>query len=212
MLAKITKNLHWIIVAAVIFPTIKYAFENLTRTDFLDGFIAELLSMLMGLILGIPIALEINRRQQQTIESGAEEQSRKDEFERTKKILSLVKKELEHNKNAVMARYREENGIKKRVVLDGPLKDDLWNAFSDSGELHWIKDLDLLDGIAYAYHTIRIVIFLEQQYFDIVYFPGMRGVSQEQLVKTFEENFTLTDRKVLEALDIALSAIDQNLT
>ncbi len=46
------------------------------------------------------------------------------------------------------------------------LKNDLWEALSDGGELHWVDNLKLLDSITKAYYHIRRVIFLEEKYFD----------------------------------------------
>ncbi len=37
------------------------------------------------------------------------------------------------------------------------MRSELWKAFSDGGEIEWIKDVDLLGEIATAYSLIRLV-------------------------------------------------------
>ena len=64
---------------------------------FLGDFFSNALATLIGIILGIPIALSINRR----AELAAQTARKKEEEERTDKILTLIKGELEHNLSAV---------------------------------------------------------------------------------------------------------------
>jgi len=190
---------------------LKDGITYLSRKEVLDGFLGNLFATLIGIVVGIPIALAINRKQQRTIESKAEEQRYRDEAERKKKILNLVKTELEFNKNSLIDRQSQEHQTEQRTVLLPPLKDELWRAFSDGGELQWIKDLDLLDKIASAYHQIRTTIFLEQKYFDVIHFPGLT-IQRKKYPKDFIMEYLVnTDQGVLQAIDLALSGINQNL-
>ena len=51
------------------------------------------------------------------------------------------------------------------------LKSEYWDAFSDGGELQWIKDPILLSNIAEAYNFIRMMLQLSNRYFEILKVP-----------------------------------------
>lgn len=125
--------------------------------------------------------------------------------------LELFRQELEFNKYALAERQSEEDGAKKRVVVLPPLKNELWKALSDGGELQWIRDLDLLNVIATAYHNIMMTIFLEEKFFEATHYSGIQ-VQQQKYPKDFIMEYLVnSDLDVTKAIDAALSAINQNL-
>jgi hypothetical protein len=63
----------------------------------------------------------------------------------------------------------------KAEIYLGGFKDELWNAFSDGGELEWIEDLQLLDVFSFAYHYIRRLIYLEKVYVQLRYHSGPKS-------------------------------------
>jgi len=80
---------------------------------------------------------------------------RKTEKKKKKKILNLLRMELEHNKSEIYDKRGSLGNVAPIIELSSRLKEESWRAFSDGGELKWIKDLELLDTISRAYYTIR---------------------------------------------------------
>ncbi len=53
------------------------------------------------------------------------------------------------------------------MTLSALLRDESWKAFSDGGELEWIKDPKLLDNLSEAYFSIRSVMNLSDKYCQV---------------------------------------------
>jgi len=190
---------------------VAYAFWRINDIQFRDSFMGNWFATMIGVMVGIPIALEINRRQRKVQERTEKVVREREQLARTAKILKLVKKELTHNREALVGRQQTEDGTSQRVVSTNRLKDELWNAFSDGGELQWITDLELLDSISAAYHHIRTVIYLEERYFEATHFPGM-VVRQDKYPKDYIiEYLTHDDPMVLEHINKALADIERSL-
>jgi len=101
--------------------------------SFWQNFASNGLATLLGVAIGIPIALWINNL--------LEKQT---EVKHKKKILSVLKVELTEN-DQILTRWVESGKDKLGViVVNVRLKDELWSTFSDGGELEWIKDTQLL--------------------------------------------------------------------
>ncbi|MFN8402730.1 MAG: hypothetical protein U0V48_04140 [Anaerolineales bacterium] len=49
-----------------------------------------------------------------------------------------------------------ENLMESIREFDKP-KYELWDSFSDGGELQWIQDLDLLNAMSFAYYSIKSI-------------------------------------------------------
>ena len=124
--------------------------------SFWQNFVSNALATFVGAVIGIPVALWLSKYQEQTSEK-----------ERKKKILSLLQEELMINLTLVSGiKHREDKEFEYSII--GPfLRDESWNAFSDGGELEWIKDPKLLSDLANSYDYIRSLRQLSQRYFDI---------------------------------------------
>lgn len=144
----------WIIIVGLMVPLF-YAVFRATAVSFLDGFIGNWLATVLGLMFGIPIGLEVERLQ-----------SQKESKNRKLKILELVKKELNFNHGLISKNWVGKDPIERGSFIGGNLKDELWNAFSDGGELEWIDNVELLDKIANAYYYIKQLSLLSQKMFS----------------------------------------------
>lgn len=153
-----------VIVIFAIIPTM-YFFARIADPAFRDGAMANWFATMIGAIVGILIALEINRYQQETQEKRERQVQEREKSARKTKILTLIRGELELNRQILFSTIEKQRIHPKVVPLTG-MKDDLWNAFSASGELQWIDDLELLDSISTAYYYIRRIIPLEEKYFE----------------------------------------------
>ncbi len=207
----INRKLLWLFVAVLAIIPIGYFLIHWADSVFRDNAMGNWFATMIGALVGILIALEINRIQQELVEKRDNQAREKEEAGHRSKILRLIKKELEYNYESMSQRQPQKEAGAHRAVFVNRLKDELWNAFSDGGELQWIRDLDLLDFISDAYYHIRIIIFLEEKYFEATHFSGMM-IKQDKYPKDrILEYLSVTDPIVLKQIERALKEIDQGL-
>jgi hypothetical protein len=125
----------------------------------------------------------------------------------TAKILNLLKNELEYNLRTLTDRQSAEEEL-ERIYTPQRLKDELWNAFSDGGELQWIRDLDLIDSISTSYYYIRIEIYLEEMYFEAMHYQGPIYNKRSQNIQGYLKQ---TGIQVIKSIQRALEDIEQKL-
>jgi len=86
----------------------------------------------------------------------------------------LLREELKHNADQVDIWQSSPDRSRTTGPLAAFLKDQLWRAFSDGGELSWVKDLDLLASISHSYYSIHAIHDLSEKHFNSIQFlaPG----------------------------------------
>ena len=203
--------LMWVMIVIIAVISVLYFLTHITDSEFLDNSMGNCFATMTGVIVGIPIALWLSRRQQKEQEKKEQEAREREASIRKTKILRLVKTELEYNRDQLLAGKEETDGVTKRVVFVNGLKDELWSAFSDGGELQWIRDLQLLHVISFAYHYIRRVIYLEKIYMEVKHFPGLPSpyptTPSEDLIRGLID----FDPVVLQSIEQALEEIDKSM-
>ena len=171
----------------------------------------NLFATITGVVVGIPIALEISRQQQAAEHARDTERQEQEENQRKHRVLSLLRSELLSNKCDVLDRSKAVASGGKREVHVNTLRDEMWGAFSDGGELHYVNNPELLALIAGAYYEIRTTIHLERQFMDAIHYAGMR-IHQDKYPQDFYlEYLTNTDPSVLSAIERALAKIDSEI-
>jgi hypothetical protein len=76
----------------------------------------NLFATILGVLVGVPIALGLNRRQQVAASQSASIDRRLHEDERKRKVLTLLRSELERNKNDVLGSRKPMEAGGKRSV------------------------------------------------------------------------------------------------
>lgn len=116
-------------------------------SSFIQDFVANWLATFLGIAIGVPLALWANNYQDKITEK-----------ERREKILKLLYSELNFNLLNLRAWFEDKNLIiSTSGYFTAFMKDELWNAFSDGGEIQWIKDLTLLDLLSNAYFRVNCI-------------------------------------------------------
>ena len=135
-----------------------------------ENFLPNFLATMLGAIVGIPIAFGINNQQEAIKEKLQKE-----------KIIPILREELLVNLTH-LSNWQKSNSQKLEIVYTGIfLEDSAWVAFSDSGELASIKDIDLLMNISHAYSTIRTVKQLSERYMELVHLYDQK---EKELLQT----------------------------
>jgi hypothetical protein len=197
--------IHIVLVLLALIPLvygIRYWSESANTIG--QNIMANWLATMIGAAVGVLIGLEVYRWQQ-----GREQKVKEKEasYQETK-ILVAILREFMDNRKALAAR-REKMPQERSILLGLRLKDELWNAFSDSGELRWITDLTLLESIAAAYHHIRAVEFIEE---EIVRQTGALTVPIKMehgpdVGDEFKSELIEADAELDQAIERAISAL-----
>ena len=118
---------------------------------------------MFGAMIGIPIAFWINRQVQ-----ASEEKVQRG------RIIPALREELFVNLGHLSS--WQKSGLQKleTVYLGIFLEDSSWKAFSNSGQLSFIKDAKMLGDISLAYEGIRILRELSERYIDLVKLPDQK--------------------------------------
>ncbi len=185
--------------------------------EFWRNFLSNTLATLVGVGIGIPIALWINRRQQKFVESMENIKTENEISVRKKKIVQLVYNELKDNKQLLLQLYETRRAVllfeEREYEHFYQLRVEHWNALSDGGELEWIHDLELLHAMALAYGSIKVVqetgkaystyvLNLSIQHPDPSDWPLYTKTHEKRLYKQMYENIKLALDNVEEALII----------
>lgn len=132
---------------------------------FYSNFLANLLATIVGIGVGLPIALWIDR----IARSKNEKEKKKESAERVRKILTVLQEELKENYNSI-GWFHESLDNKLYLV-----RVESWKAFSDGGELQWFNDPDLLGMLSATYTTVKNYQFVLDKYIQVRLFPQAVG-------------------------------------
>lgn len=172
----------------------------------------NLFATILGVLAGVPFALEVSRRQQLESSAAAQADAIREQTLRKKKVLGLLRSEVQENLDGVLKRRAPLASGGKREVYTQSLKTQLWMAFSDGGELHHVNNPEVLARLADAYENIRHCAMLELKMLDAIHWPGMR-IKQDKYPQDYLlEYLSAADPELIASMEKALLAIDAELT
>lgn len=93
--------LLWLVIAIVLLIPTVYFVNRFGDQAFLDGTLGNLFATMIGLIAGIPVALEINRRQEKQQAKAESAKKLQEDTERLNVILKRIQLELTNNQERV---------------------------------------------------------------------------------------------------------------
>ncbi len=165
--------------------------------EFWQSFISNAFATFIGAGLGVLGALWLGKHQEESSEK-----------ERKKKILDLLFNELLINLSQLSGFQKSQTKHRDALTLSALLRNESWRAFSDGGELEWIKDPKLLDNLSDAYYAIRSVMNLSDKYCQVSMLDTnpMSFWTSSNLSSTIEYGVQFA----IERLDIAFKEINKH--
>lgn len=157
-----------------------------------EAYVAGLTATVAGLLLGIPVALFLIREQQ--ARESAEAQQEADR--RKGDVLVAVERELSENLADLFMRTADPT--KGRQIMVPALSIEVWRAVSESGELQYIADTELLRVMARAYRFLG-----QTRAFEDMAWRTMTSAGSTQ----FRDRLEQSDRFTKAAMDEAVAAI-----
>jgi hypothetical protein len=166
--------------------------------EFWQSVVSNLIATFVGAGAGVLAALWINAHTETTTER-----------EKKQKILRLILAELTRNYQ-LLEEFIICKGDRQTTVSIGlRIHDEVWQAFSDGGEIEWIKDPTLLNYMAETYAWTRATIRLSGRALDIVTHPSGADAQAYKLVVYNMEMFAVLAK---ESTRIAVNRITEALT
>lgn len=164
--------------------------------SFWQGFIGNLVATIIGIAVGIPVAFWINRQ----VEADSEKENKK-------RILKNLGTEL-----YIIHRTIKDHGwigsdIRAMALFGLSLNDEGWRAFSNGGELQWIKDPNLLYTLSGAYGNVVYVKALSDKYLNM---ENFREDDRELLTSSISINLQVAMAAVMISAEKAVHEIDEH--
>lgn len=164
---------------ALIAALVVVLFDTTSEQSFFISFFATL----SGIVIGIPIALGINEHQSKVQDDKDEHARQTQKKEMLEKVLSVVGLELFINQKTLSSQVQAQEHSPQAASFLG-MKNDAWKAISDSGDLKWIDDPQLIGTISFAHFFIRRIMFFEDKFFDPHFNTGVvtLGETPKQMI------------------------------
>jgi hypothetical protein len=202
---------RWLLIVVPAMLSVGYFVYRFRYPGFLDSTMGNLFATIVGVGVGIPIALEINRYQQASQDKAAQEERTRVANERKKRVLEMIRKELHLTKDDLLDRGNKIATGGQRHVRLYPLRDNLWVAFLNGGELRYINNPDLLASITEAYFAVRASNAIEKLIIDSSMLPQYSMAGQKSARDHFLDKLAEMDPDVLQTAHDAISKIDAEL-
>jgi hypothetical protein len=123
---------------------------------FWSSALANLFATVIGITIGLPLALWIDR----IARARNEREKSKEAEQRAGKILTLLNSELKYNYEALDKFHQD---VSNNFF---PVRTESWDSFSHGRELQWINDPELLHHLSDAYAEINHFAFIFDKYVD----------------------------------------------
>ena len=160
-------KLVWSVLGVLVIVPIAYSLFFQDPGSYWDDLMSNWLATMIGVGIGIPIALWLSRKQQASEEEVRREEAADEDRDRKAKVLSLLQGELRHNRDMLVNRVKMRE--KGHFVPIHRLKTTTWSTFSDGGELQWVRDLDLLEIMSTAYYYVYELTRIENLFMEVHY-------------------------------------------
>jgi hypothetical protein len=169
--------------------------------SFWQQFVSNGLATLLGAMIGIPFALWVAKYLEKLSEK-----------EHKKKILKVLFSELLTNLTVLSGWQKSGNKSGEALTLYTNLRNESWKAFSDGGELEWIKDTDILESLAEAYFSIRSVMSISGNYFNLVYSsPTVYQQAETMVLERLEQSVTYSSEVINQVLKEKISGAKRKI-
>ena len=188
----------WLVPYIVTSAACVYTGYRFSEKGFWDGAVGNLLATILGIVIGIPVALHLERKRQDT------DLRAKDAITKAsaQNVAVLLRRELQHVGNQMLIRNGEENAIHME-----PLRTSTWDAMRESGQLSLIANADLIDKVSVAYHQIAVLRDFERLTVGAIYGINVHFPDGENASTKLFKHSRATHSGVNQSIAAALSAL-----
>jgi hypothetical protein len=194
--APLQQVVYAIFFAIVGYYSVVYFALHYSNSGYIESFSGNLLATLLGVAIGLPAALYLDRVVNARHEEGLEIRR----VEQQLAELNLIREELEAASRDIATR-RDLNDI----VLP-PINTQLWRTLQPSDHIREVKDLHIIVKIGDAYNRIHAHQVFELQYHSILHTHGANEAA-EDAKKHFVTDLRNMDTETLDSIETAVKAV-----
>ena len=191
--------LRWTLPVTLGLCAIGYSAYRARELQYWDGAVGNWLATLLGIIVGVPVALHLERQRA----ARAAEMEALTEGNVRKSVLNVLRTELRE----VLRQLSLRVNMTDSVPIE-PLRDSSWEALRAAGSLRYLTQPTLIESISGAYRWIAILNELEASVRRAVYginvqFPDGQNAAMKLMAHSKESHSALS-----QAVFSALAAIE----
>lgn len=190
----------WSAAIAVILYAGIYTAQRWRDPDYMDGAVGNLAATLVGVIVGIPVGLQIDHWAQ----AHAERRKREEQARRGREVAGLICSELTWNRSKLEEYSNSKSGLYPSIT-----KVSVWDALKVSGEIRWLDAPTLLAEIADCYGWLHIAGQLNRDAYTIGFDYNPRHASGSRLDDATREIARSYCASVIERLTAVIPKIVQ---
>ncbi len=198
MASQVSRTLKWLLPAVLAASAIGYSFYRRSEVAYWDGAVGNWLATLFGILVGIPVALSLERNR---INLEKAEQQRADQ--RTKRdVLILLQTELVDAQKKIAQRISLGSSIPVE-----PLKTSAWEAMKATANLRHVAELPLISSLSEAYRLIQVLAETEKMLHRTIYGVNVQFTDGENAATKILRNAVAFHAPTLTTIDHALNAV-----
>jgi hypothetical protein len=174
----------WAVAFVMAATSVGYAFARRDVVGFWDGMVGSWLATLLGIVCGVPVALELERQRRRAEDALKAEAAARLRLD----VLTMLRGELER----VTEQLKQRTDSPAGTLPSEPLKTSIWDATRASGNLAAIAEPVLLQAFGEAYRWLGMISTVEANRLELMHgndrtFPsGSMGSDKlEEIVRTY---------------------------
>ena len=150
---KLRTHVRWFLPIVLGIVAISYSFYRRAELSYWDGAIGNGVATLLGIVIGVPVALHLERRRAE-----GDQRLRRDEERRLRNdVVVLLQQELSEAKHNIADR-----GAMTESLPIEPLKMSSWEAMKATGNLRHISEPALISAVSDAYRLLQCLAEAER--------------------------------------------------
>jgi hypothetical protein len=194
---------HWAFPSFVLLGSLAYAVLHVRDASFVTGTVGNLLATLVGVLVGVPIALEVENTRRNEESIAAEQRDRVAECD----TLELLLGEVQGN----VGRMEVRQGMEGNIPLD-PLLDSRWRALVAAGMLRHVRSARLLAALSDAYRLTALIAETEKRIQGAIFGINVSYPDGETAATKMLVNVRRFHPAAIEALTLTISLLQTRLT
>lgn len=197
----------WVIPLGLLVTVALYSARQVGNDLYWQSAMGNLLATVLGIAAGVPVALQIERWRAAREERGREAEARK----RQRQVLRLLADELKYDRETLAERDPTIPAARRPRLQVDPLKTDLWDAFTASGDIGYLDDPHLLGVIADAYAMVKVVMSIENLCYAVIHGENPRHADGTYSSQRLWEDARRLDAELTQMIAAAIGSTDSEL-
>lgn len=190
---------RWVLPVILDLSALAYSVYRAKDLQYWDGAVGNLLATLLGIIVGVPVALHLERQRAAKVDALIEVNIRES-------VLTVLRTELREVHMQLAIRTDSTDSVPIE-----PLQDSSWQALRAAGSLRYLSRPTLIESVSGAYRWLGILNEVEASVRRAVYGINVKFPDGQNASMKLEAHSKELHRPLSQAVFRALAAIEFEL-